>query len=124
VPVPGYVEAALSRIPRRADSPFVFPSKRGETPVSRNAVERWFPAVMAAIGIDAAARKERNLTFHGMRHTYITLLQKSGVSLMEAAALARKRDIGDAERRYTHGAQVVDLDAARERLNALGGGRH
>jgi integrase len=122
VPVPVYVEAALARVPRLADSPLVFPSLRDPSrPLAGRMFELWFYETMAAIGIDAAARKERNLTLHGMRHSFVTLLQKSGVSLVEAAALARKRDTRDAERRYTHGAQVTDMDAARERMNALAG---
>jgi hypothetical protein len=42
------------------------------------------------------------------------------MSLLEASALARKRDMRDTGRRYTHGSQVVDFTAAEERMNALG----
>jgi integrase len=121
VPVPVYVAEALARVPRLADKALVFPSLAGtDKPLSARWFELAFYSCMDAIGIAPAARRERNLTLHGMRHSFVTLLQKAGMSLVEVSALARKRDMRDTGRRYTHGAQVVDLTAAAKRMNTLG----
>ena len=121
VPVPVYVAEALVRVPRIADSILVFPSLVDtDKPLSGRWFELAFYSCMDAIGITSAVRRERNLTLHGMRHSFITLLQKAGMSLVEASALARKRDMRDTGRRYTHGAQVVDFTDAADRMNALG----
>jgi integrase len=122
VPVPSFVQTALGRIPKTAGSPLVFPSTRNTAkPIGGRMFELWFYSTMNAIGIDATARAKRNLTLHGLRHSFITLLQKSGVSVLEASALARKRDVRDTERRYTHGGQVVDFETARKSMDALAG---
>jgi integrase len=118
VPVPAYVAEALARI---AGNVLVFPSLVDtDKPLSGRWFELAFYSCMDAIGVHVAVRRERSLTFHGMRHSFITLLQKAGMSLLEASALARKRDMRDTGRQYTHGAQVVDFTAAEERMNALG----
>jgi integrase len=121
VPVPVYVAEALARVPRVAGSVLVFPSLMDtDKPLSGRWFELAFYSCMDAIGITSAVQRERNLTLHGMRHSFVTLLQKAGLSLVEVSALARKRDMRDTGRRYTHGAQVVDLMAAAKRMNTLG----
>jgi integrase len=121
VPVPAYVAEALARVPHIAGSVFVFPSLVDtDKPLAGRWFELAFYSCMDAIGIASAVRRERSLTLHGMRHSFVTLLQKAGMSLVEVSALARKRDMRDTDRRYTHGAQVVDFTVAAERMNALG----
>jgi integrase len=49
--------------------------------------------------------------FHSLRHSYITLLERSGVSPKMAQQLARHSDIRQTMQRYTH-ATLLDLGAA------------
>jgi len=55
-----------------------------------------------AIGISAAKQKERNLTFHSLRHSFITLGRSDGISDLDIQAVA-----GHSTRRmmehYSHG---------------------
>jgi integrase len=60
-------------------------------------------------------QKQRNLTFHGLRHTFITLGRLAGISDMEIQALAGHKS-GAMMERYSHASQVLDYEAAREKL--------
>jgi integrase len=60
-------------------------------------------------------QKRRNLTFHSLRHTYITLGRLAGITDVEIQALAGHRD-GRMMENYTHTGQVLDFTAAREKL--------
>ena len=66
-------------------------------------------------------QKRRNLTFHGLRHTFITLGRLAGISDLEIQALARHKS-GAMMERYSHASQVLDFTAAREKPErAIGG---
>jgi integrase len=66
-------------------------------------------------------QKRRNLTFHSLRHTFITLGWLAGISDLEIQALARHKSVAMMER-YSHASQVLDFAAAREKLEkAIGG---
>jgi integrase len=66
-------------------------------------------------------QRRRNLTFHGLRHTFVTLGRLAGISDLEIQALARHKS-GAMMERYSHASQVLDFQAAREKLEkAIGG---
>jgi integrase len=56
-----------------------------------------------------------NLTFHGLRHTFITLGRLAGITDLEIQALAGHKSSRMMER-YSHASQVLDFTAAREKL--------
>jgi integrase len=60
-------------------------------------------------------QRRRNLTFHGLRHTFVTLGRLAGISDLEIQALARHKS-GTMIERYSHASQVPDFTAAREKL--------
>ncbi|MDR1279137.1 MAG: site-specific integrase [Treponema sp.] len=60
-------------------------------------------------------QRRRNLTFHGLRHTFVTLGRLAGISDLEIQALARHKS-GAMMERYSHAGQVLDFAAAREKL--------
>jgi integrase len=60
-------------------------------------------------------QKRRNLTFHGLRHTFVTLGRLAGLTDLEIQALARHKS-GAMMDRYSHAAQVLDFAAMREKL--------
>jgi integrase len=65
--------------------------------------------------IDDSEQRRRNISFHSLRHTYITLGRQAGISDMEIQALAGHRS-GAMMERYSHASQVLDFAAAREKL--------
>jgi len=60
-------------------------------------------------------KKKRNLTFHSLRHTYITLGRIAGITDIEIQILAGHKDARMMDN-YTHSGQVLDFTAAREKL--------
>jgi len=95
----------------------------GET-FFRNALRRELEGIGITAGRKAAKdtpavpseQKKRNLTFHSLRHSFITLGRSSGVLTdLEIQAVA-----GHSSRRmmehYTHAAKVIDFRGMRERM--------
>lgn len=72
---------------------------------------------LRSIGIDEQAQKERNITFHSLRHNFVTLGRMSGLSDFEIQTLARQKSAGIMER-YSHGKQAIDFAAMKKRLEA------
>jgi integrase len=56
---------------------------------------------MAAVGIDREQIAARHLTYHGLRHTYITLGRMAGINDLEIQALAGHKS-GRMMERYSH----------------------
>jgi integrase len=76
---------------------------------------------LAVAGIPYRDANGRVCDFHALRHSYITLLERSGVSPKLAQELARHSDIRLTMNVYTH-ARLYDLAGAVEGLPALLGG--
>jgi integrase len=60
-------------------------------------------------------QQRRNLTFHGLRHSFITLGRLAGITDMEIQALAGHKD-GRMMNRYSHASQVLDFQALKEKM--------
>src|SRR5207248_10508863 len=73
---------------------------------------------LEAAGIPFADAEGRVADFHSLRHSYITLLQRSGVHPKLAQELARHSDIRLTMNVYTH-AHLHDLAGAVEGLPSL-----
>ncbi len=71
--------------------------------------------MLESIGITKEQQKERNLTFHGMRHTFVTLARMAGLPDITVQALAGHKS-AEMMNRYSHAAQVIDFSEARNRL--------
>ena len=68
-------------------------------------------------------QKARNITFHSLRHTFVTLGRLAGLTEPEIQALAGHTDgrSFSANRmtdHYTHAKQAIDFIAAKEKLEA------
>jgi integrase len=133
VPYPDIVEKALEEVRKTAVRPapdnYVFENiERPEKPMGetffRNALRRELAEIGISDGKKAAKntpavpgeQKKRNLTFHSLRHSFITLGRMGGISDLEIQAIA-----GHSTRRmmehYSHAEKVIDFNAMREKLN-------
>ncbi|MCL2208832.1 MAG: site-specific integrase [Treponema sp.] len=63
-------------------------------------------------------QKRRNLTFHSLRHTYITLGRIAGITDIEIQALAGHKDARMMDN-YTHAGQILDFTTAREKFEKV-----
>lgn len=133
VPYPAIVEKAFEEARKIAARPssesYVFESiDRPGTPMSetffRNALRRELDGIGISTGRKATnirpsvlgEQEKRNLTFHSLRHSFITLGRSDGISDLEIQAIA-----GHSTRRmmdhYTHAEKVIDFRAMREKLD-------
>jgi len=86
-------------------------------PSDRQLVERGFRDILGKIGIDDDARKARNLVFHGLRHTFVSLSRSQGLPDFVTMRLAGHKSAAMMER-YSHAnEQTVDFKAARDAFN-------
>jgi integrase len=67
------------------------------------------------IGIAPDEQKRRNLTFHGLRHSFVTLGRMAGISDFEIQALAGHKS-GSMMEHYSHASQVIDFATTKEKL--------
>jgi integrase len=132
VPIPGSVQAVLETIRALSANPepemYVLSDPVNHRPLSPKYFQRALQAELEAIGIPGKwegkgpapvdyvnEQKRRNLTFHGLRHSYITLGRLAGISDLEIQALAGHKSSRMMER-YSHAGQVLDFSVAREKL--------
>ena len=138
VPFPSDVEAVLENImtvsERTGVNDFVMQSSVNKGKVlSAEYFRSAFARELQSIGIDEETRKARNLTYHGLRHTFVTLGRLSGLNDFEIQTLARHKvkpvmeqnDSGSYQasgkmmERYSHGRQAIDFMEARKKLEGL-----
>jgi integrase len=122
VPLPSDVEAVLEMVRRYSNhteaTDFVIQSRiRQGKVVSAEYFRSALARELRSIGIDEQSQKERNITFHSLRHNFVTLGRMSGLSDFEIQTLARQKSAGIMER-YSHGKQAIDFEEARRKLEA------
>jgi integrase len=116
VPIPSAVVDALDKLGGGAG--FVFSGVDGDMPVSASWFGDAFSRALAAIGIDGEQIKARHLTYHGLRHTYITLGRMAGINDPAIQALAGHKS-GRMMEHYSHVPRVLDYNEAREKLERV-----
>jgi integrase len=84
-------------------------------PVKDDYPNKALAAVLADIGISPEEQRERNITPHGLRHSFISLARLNGVDDLTIQTLAGHSNLSMTDH-YTHAAQAIDFTAAREKL--------
>jgi integrase len=120
VPVPQSVQLVFEIIRNLSGRPqpnnFVLhnPVKPGK-PFSPKYFQRALANELRAIGIQEDEQKRRNLTFHGLRHTFVTLGRLAGITDFEIQALVGHKS-GAMMEHYSHAGQVLDFTSTRKKL--------
>ncbi len=107
----------LKRIsPRTGENDFVHFSKESvDEPFSNTIIRKGFIRLLRNLGIDEEQRKKRNLTFHGLRHSFVTLARMAGLPDLAIMALAGHKSSNMMDR-YSHAGQVINFTDARQKL--------
>ncbi len=84
-------------------------------PCSIDLLRSGFNRMMRNIGIKPDERKKRNLSYHSMRHTFVTLARVSGLPDITAQALAGHKSSQMMER-YSHGEKVIDFQEVLDKM--------
>jgi integrase len=58
--------------------------------------------------VDDSAQRKRNITFHSLRHTFVSLIRAAGIRDFQAQALAGHKNLAMTER-YSHRGKVVEV---------------
>ena len=118
VPLPGVVLEAIDVVQAGFPGKFVMPNMADSNlPSDKSTFRRGFPRVLRAIGIDEAEQKRRNLVLHGLRHSYITLVQSIGINEFAAQYFAGHQDI-KLTRHYTHPGDHINMEEAGDVINS------
>jgi integrase len=119
VPLPSPVIDALKDCGTISNgSPYIlFNEARKDKPMERNSILRGFSRLLEKIDINDAERKTRNLCFHGLRHTFVSLTRSNGIPDYIVMQMAGHSSMAMTER-YSHSEGIIDFKAAREALEA------
>jgi integrase len=102
--------------PHTSDEDYVhFSKERVDEPFSNTIIQKGFMRTLRNIGIDTETKRERNLTFHGLRHSFVTLARMAGLPDIAIMALAGHKSSNMMDR-YSHAGQVINFTDAREKL--------
>lgn len=91
----------------------------GSVPLSWTVVRRGFRNYLAAAGISREEQRERNISFHSFRHTFITLARSVGISDAAVMAMAGHRSV-EMLAHYSHVGKILDFRELSERLGKMG----
>jgi integrase len=95
---------------------YVLYAADADAPISTNTLRDGFQKMLDAIGLDATARAERRLSFHSLRHSFVSLSRLSGIPDFLVQRFARHKSAVMMEQ-YTH-ANILDMAEARKKLDA------
>ncbi len=117
VPIPQAIQRDLAQLKKINGDGFLFSSNGGKTPLLRMAVYEAFYAALRNIGIDEAERKQRNISFHGWRHFFNTMLRMANVADSKVKSVTGHKTQGMTEH-YTHydSAQFTEVRQVQEEL--------
>jgi integrase len=101
---------AIKDLPRRANSPYVFPAASGDGPSL--SVEKLFPTIRAKAGLGA------DVTLHVLRHSLASVAADLGMSELAIAGLLGHKT-ASVTGRYVHAADAVMIRAADTAADAV-----
>jgi integrase len=104
VPMPRVVSDLINEVhktaPLTGSGDFVM-AYRPDRPVCREVLWEALRSELSAIGIDERQRKERNIVYHSLRHSFVTACRIAGLSDFETMTLSRHKDVKMLNR-YSH----------------------
>ncbi|MGD0724363.1 MAG: site-specific integrase [Spirochaetia bacterium] len=119
VPAPSILVEELQEL--AAGSPFgrsgyvLYNADEG-SPIGTELLRNGFTRMLSAIGINKEVRVERHLSFHSLRHTFVSLSRMAGIPDFLVQRYARHRSAAMMEQ-YSH-VEIVDFEEARKKIAA------
>jgi integrase len=120
VPLPNTVRELAEACRKKSAGPLVFGRKDGK-PLCNGYFRLALIAELVAAGVnrtvalgdgkkavDDSGRRQRNITFHSLRHTFVSLARMAGIGDFQAQALAGHKSSAMMER-YSHRKGVVEV---------------
>jgi integrase len=115
VPMPRAVAELVNRVhdlaPLTGPGDFVMAHKPYH-PVSRDFLWEALKFELFMLTITEKQRRERNIVYHSLRHSFVTACRVAGLSDFETMTLSRHKDRKMLER-YTHEQEAMDMPTLR-----------
>ncbi|MCL2205783.1 MAG: site-specific integrase [Treponema sp.] len=119
VPMPRIVADLLNKVhataPLTGENDFVM-SQKPYKPACREVLSKALRTELESIGISEKQRKERNIVYHSMRHSFVTACRIAGFTPFETMKLSRHKDPKMLER-YTHGQEALEAPDIKQMGN-------
>jgi integrase len=119
VPMPAPVQDALELCakvsPWNRAGFVIFNQRTHDEPCCENMINLGFTRIMVKIGIPKGEQRRRNLVFHGLRHTFVSLARATGMTDFVTMRLAGHTTTSMMEH-YSHTENLIDFKAAREAM--------
>ena len=120
VPMPRVVADLVNQVhaiaPLTGPQDFVM-SQKPYHPICREFLSEALRFELSQIGITEEQRKERNIVFHSLRHSFVTACRIAGLTDFETMTLSRHKDVKMLER-YSH-REAVDVRQIGEKLERV-----
>jgi len=120
VPMPRAVAELVNQVhaiaPLTGAEDFVM-SQKPYHPICREALWEALRNELAEIGIDEQQRKQRNIVYHSLRHSFVTACRIAGLTDFETMTLSRHKDAKMLQR-YSHGDQAIDVRQIGQKLES------
>jgi integrase len=118
VPMPRIVAELINDLykiaPCKSKDDFVM-SIRPYKPISREYLWAVLKNELDSIGINEELRKQRNIVYHSLRHSFVTACRLAGLSDFETMTLSRHKDVKMLQR-YSHGQEAIDIKGIGKKL--------
>jgi len=121
LPLPPGLAVILKQIPDLPDhSPLfvIYNQAHPDAPVDKTTINRSLERMLNTIGIDKAMKRNRHLSVHSLRHTFITLSRLGGLPDFLVQRLAGHKSAQMMER-YSHINNIIDYDAAQAKFQKM-----
>jgi len=118
VPMPVIVADLLNDLykiaPCKSQNDFVM-SIKPYKPICREYLVMAFRNELESIEIYDKQRKDRNIVYHSLRHSFITACRIAGLTDFETMTLSRHKDVKMLQR-YSHGQDAIDIKGIGKKL--------
>ena len=118
VPMPRVVSELVNKLfeiaPLTGQDDFVM-SIKPYRPICREYLWEALRKELKGIGIEETQRKQRNIVYHSLRHSFVTACRLAGLSDFETMTLSRHKDVKMLQR-YSHGQEAIDVRSIGAKL--------
>ena len=122
VPMPSAVEEAIKMVyavrPYAEGDFILWNDSSKDRPANKSNITRAFALLLQEIGISKNEQKRRNLVFHSLRHTFVSMCRNSGMSDFEVMAYSGHKTSSMLDN-YSHAQKIVDFKEARNKIDTM-----
>jgi len=121
VPLPLVLAELLPQVKAMSGSSesfVIFNEKHKDKPIEEKSIIRGYHRMLDGIKIGKEVRRERNICFHSLRHTFVSLSRASGIPDFVVQRLAGHKSAQMMER-YSHAENVIDYSKVAESMESL-----